>query len=307
MPRFLRKLVIDSVDSVDRAANEGAKVLIRKRQDLAGEVSLAVACLAESTASIIGDTSLSKKATSAALATTFQQFDDFMKTEVVPDSAVDNDDVAPATTNHPISQLADLVAEAGGVDRATALSWLLHTPKGQSLVLRINKNDDTKSRETPTMNRADELKAIAKQHGVVALAKMLVSDGNSHGISEFEFTGLVTDFAKANKLPGETESASFERTLTHNTDIWKALAVVKAAPVNVQPTQVGGNDALDTDTDQSAAMLELEAMAEKLRASSPYLSVAQAFSTVFTAPENSALAARAHVRPAPTTSYAFPR
>jgi hypothetical protein len=48
-------------------------------------------------------------------------------------------------------------------------------------------------------------------------------------------------------------------------------------------------------------------MADKMREAHPELGPAQAFAKVFEDPANAALAAKAHVRPAPTTSYAFPR
>ena len=64
------------------------------------------------------------------------------------------------------------------------------------------------------------------------------------------------------------------------------------------PTQVGGRDATNIN-DASAAYGKLSAMAEELRALSPELTFAQAFSRVYTRPENVALAEaeRQHNRP----------
>jgi len=48
-------------------------------------------------------------------------------------------------------------------------------------------------------------------------------------------------------------------------------------------------------------------MAAEQRRRWPELSDAQAFARVFKDPANASLAAKAHRRPSPTTSYAFPR
>jgi hypothetical protein len=73
---------------------------------------------------------------------------------------------------------------------------------------------------------------------------------------------------------------------------------------------VGGPNAMHqavSDTEQSEAYQQLVDMAEKLRAESPFLSADQAFARVFENPKHAAIAAKAHRRPSPTTSYEFPR
>jgi hypothetical protein len=86
-----------------------------------------------------------------------------------------------------------------------------------------------------------------------------------------------------------------------------AVAIAKAMPVT--PTMVGGvaptHEAID-NTEQSEAYAQLVSMAEKMRAASPELSAAQAFDRVFTDKRNASLAAKAHVRPSPTTFYPHP-
>jgi hypothetical protein len=72
--------------------------------------------------------------------------------------------------------------------------------------------------------------------------------------------------------------------------------------MQTEPTMVGGAAALDVNNDANEAYQKLSEMAEEQRRRSPTLTVAQAFARVF-----EKLAARAHKRPAATTSYAFPR
>jgi hypothetical protein len=84
----------------------------------------------------------------------------------------------------------------------------------------------------------------------------------------------------------------------------------KSMPVT--PTMVGGPDAMHAavdSTESSEAYQQLVDMAEKMRAASPELklSAAQAFDRVFTDKRNASLAAKAHVRPSPTTFFPMPR
>ena len=274
MPKLLTKLKITEVSAVDRAANEGAKILIMTRADHRSRVQ--------------------------------QIFDAALK-KVAPEV---EDAAATPTTNAAsdrISSLADLVVEGtgGAIDRAAAIGWLLHTAAGQSLVLRTSKNHQTNSneKEQPVL-----IQTVLKQYGLISVAKSMINEQISFGLSEHEFTALIADYAKTTKRADESDAAAFEREFTSNEILRKAYAVVKDAQLaSLQATQVGANAALATDPDFSAAMLQLQNMAEKLRQEAPYLSVSQAFSRVFQDPQNSQLAAKAHRRPAPTTNFAFPR
>jgi hypothetical protein len=79
---------------------------------------------------------------------------------------------------------------------------------------------------------------------------------------------------------------------------------------DITPLVVGSPDAMHSavsDTEQSEAYRQLEAMAARLRATSPWLSADQAFARVFENPVHAKLAAKAHRRPAATTSFAQPR
>jgi hypothetical protein len=87
----------------------------------------------------------------------------------------------------------------------------------------------------------------------------------------------------------------------------KAVQVAKNFPrlLNLEPTKVGGSDA--TDVNDASKAYGLTAVAEELRRRAPTLTVSQAFARVFEDQANAELAAKAHRRPAATTSYAFPR
>jgi hypothetical protein len=112
--------------------------------------------------------------------------------------------------------------------------------------------------------------------------------------------------------PNATPDAAFVKVFSDSgadgVAIRKAHALTKLSPF--EPTMVGGvapiHEAID-NTEQSEAYAQLVSMAEKMRAAAPKLSAAQAFDKVFTDPKNAKLAAKAHVRPSPTTFFPMPR
>lgn len=160
-------------------------------------------------------------------------------------------------------------------------------------------------------NKIDGLREIAKSFGITHLAKFIVDENSAHGMSELEFFRLVQAEASTTKRAGETDAQAFDRYFTSSGSVTlrKAHAITKSGPclMDVEPTQVGGAVAVDVDTDRSAAMKQLNKLAEEQRARAPWMSTAQAFAKVFEDPTNAAIANRAHRRPAPTTSFAFPR
>jgi hypothetical protein len=106
--------------------------------------------------------------------------------------------------------------------------------------------------------------------------------------------------------------AAFAKLFESEESVRRACGVLKAMPFVGDPTplMVGGPDATHEaidSTEQSEAYRQLEAMAARLRATSPWLSADQAFAAVFENPAHSKLAAKAHRRPSATTSYEFPR
>jgi hypothetical protein len=166
------------------------------------------------------------------------------------------------------------------------------------------------------MNRTQELRDIAKTGGgVVAIAKAFLDEGRSFGIGETEFTQLMTEHAQR-MFPDKTPEGAFAKLFCDNgadsVVLRKAHALTKGVydHADLTPTMVGGpaaTHAAVSDTEQSEAYAKLQDMAERMRATSPWLSSEQAFAAVFTDPKNGKLAASAHRRPVATTSFEFPR
>jgi hypothetical protein len=156
------------------------------------------------------------------------------------------------------------------------------------------------------MERTAELRDIVKTHGAIALAKVLVDDGESQGISEHELTDAITAHAKA-AHPGLSPDAAFAKVFCASTDegrtLRQAVAIAKAAPFNAAPVVVSGERARGGDVnpnDPGTAMQaynQLMAMAAEYRRANPALTEAQAFSAVFQSKQNAELAQRAHRRP----------
>jgi hypothetical protein len=154
--------------------------------------------------------------------------------------------------------------------------------------------------------------ALVKSAGIVAVAKAIVDEGRSYGIDEHEFTRLATEHAQR-AYPNMSADAAFAKVFSDNGPdgvmLRKAHALTKSR-FDLEPVYVGGPDATHeaiNSTEQSEAYAQLEAMAAKLRASSPWLSSEQAFARTFEDPKNAAIARKASPYPRPTTSYAWPR
>jgi hypothetical protein len=132
--------------------------------------------------------------------------------------------------------------------------------------------------------------------------------GESYGIDEHEFTKLVTEHAQR-EHPGLTPEQAFVKVFTAQTEqgalLRKAHAVTKDL-MSLEPVFVGGEDARDVNS-ATKAYEQLMRMAEDQRARAPWKSISQAFADVFQDAKNAELAAKAHRRPMPTTSYPFPR
>ena len=153
------------------------------------------------------------------------------------------------------------------------------------------------------MDRTTELRAIAKAGGIVAVAKAIIDENRSYGITEHEFVALATEHAKA-QHPELTDAAAFAK-LYQIPEVWQACNVLKAMPfvADVVPLVVGGTAAQNVD-DPSEAIAQLKELGARKW---PTATEAQQFANAFTDPVNAKLAAKAHRRPSPTTSYEFPR
>jgi hypothetical protein len=156
-----------------------------------------------------------------------------------------------------------------------------------------------------TLRRDQALQHFAFRHGAKAICKhILENDNAASAFTEQEFTDILMQEARHHQKPDETVGSAFSRMFSAPTADgllmrrahvkvkeanYPPLSVNKAHEYTPPPTQVGGKDATNVN-DGSVACGELAAMAEQLRASSPYLTFAQAFARIYTQPENAALA-----------------
>jgi hypothetical protein len=282
MPTLLTRLKITEVSAVDRAAGEGTKIVLLKRDD----------------------TPRSKPHVERH-ARRLRKFQEIFEGKAGGDDDAGGDDGGNAS-NHHASEVANLLVEAGShPDRASALSHLLHKPSGQALLSRMNKKDDTPM--TSTSTHAEFVRDVVKQYGIVALAKSMVQDQKSYGLDEHQFTQLATEHAQRVYL-NDRPDVAFSKLYQSEESVRRACQVAKAQ--TLEPVMVGGPDAMHeaiNNTEQSEAYQQLVDMAKKLRAESPFLSADQAFARIFENPKHAAIAAKAHRRPSATTSYEFPR
>jgi hypothetical protein len=198
---------------------------------------------------------------------------------------------------HLVDELADLLVEAGTDDgalsREDALRYLLHSERGQALVARM-----AQARKHSTNTRTATM-----DHAVVKIAKAFVRTGKAF-MSEDELTKLIYDYAQHGRLTGETPHQTFTRAYTAATAegqlLRRAVAVAKQF-------SVGGGDHVNHDDAAEMAYAKLQQLADEQRRRYPDLTADRAFAKVFTDPANAALAAKAHRRPAATTSFPFPR
>jgi hypothetical protein len=188
-----------------------------------------------------------------------------------------------------------------------AMAWLLHTARGRALSLHLRKRAErqqqTKRKESPMTaeNIQETLRAeVAKRGSLVALAKTMVKENRDYGISEFAFSEMVGDYARANKRAGETSAGAFARIFSADSDeglaIRRAHALTKAG--FPQPTQAvvtpmsGGRE--------QPALEQLNGLTRKMMAARPELSEARAFELVYTDPANIELAKRERMENRPS-------
>jgi hypothetical protein len=217
--------------------------------------------------------------------------------------ARDDDTGTEKRVVHNASTVADLLVEAKSFPhRAAALQHLLHSPQGQALLTRMHKHT---GKDHSAMDRTAELRDIAKAGGIIAVAKAIIDENRSYGITEHEFVALVTEHEKA-AHPELTEAAAFAKAY-ENPTVWRACNVLKAMPfvADVVPLVVGG-DAAQAVNDPSEAIAQLKQLG---RDKWPTATEAQQFANAFTDPANRELALKAHRRPTapPGGAYPYPR
>jgi hypothetical protein len=222
------------------------------------------------------------------------------------DLADGGDDNVGKLADHHASIVADLLVEAGSFPhRAAALRHLLHKPSGQALLARMHKAEAHTGKDHSTMDRTTELRAIVKAGGYIAVAKAIIDENRSYGISEHEFVALVTEYEKA-AHPELTEAAAFAKAY-QIPEVWRCCNVLKSMPylADLTPLVVGGESAQAVD-DPTEAIAQLKQLGARKW---PTATEAQQFANAFSDPVNATLAAKAHVRPtAPAGGiYPYPR
>jgi hypothetical protein len=285
----------------------------RRKRDQAADA------LTESVASIIKYGGGDKD---AALAETFAQYRKFMAKSFAATAAGDEadlddeeteveDDDETGSNDHHASKVADMLVEAGShSDRASALAWLMHHKDGQALLDRMKKGDTMKK---------DNWQSIAKDYGVIAVAKLINADNDAHGITEAELVDLI---GKHDPKAGESAAQTFARNYEANIELRKAVQLTKAFPnmAVVTPRVVGGADAFPStarsdgsspshaegNLDATPALEELNRLVEEQRKLAPFKSTAQLFAAVYSDPANRDLVKRERAENRPTGHPSFP-
>jgi hypothetical protein len=205
------------------------------------------------------------------------------------------DDDNGGNGRHVVDTLADLIVEAGSpdgpVDRQTALQWLLHSRRGQALVIRMAQaRKRATNRKDFQMTRTETLtRIIRKAGGLGPLCQKIVERGRSD-VDEAELTGMITEAAKA-EYPDLDDSRAFTKMFCgpNGEVLRRAMMIAKAAPMP-EPEKVGGDDATDVD-DPAKALAQLKEMVAELRRHARNLSESAAWDRVMR--ERPALAKRA--------------
>jgi hypothetical protein len=305
--RVLRNLRIDEVSAVDVGAGKGVKIVLMKRADDEPPLDArskgplekwerAQRREAERREFEEREKLIKGRERGAEL---FKHY--LAKAEVAADRDVSENPRHAPVVEHHASKVADLLVEAGSFPtREQALAHLLHHKDGAALLRRLSKQKDTSA-------MSDNWTSIAKDHGVIAVAKHVVENG-AGSLDEHTFTKLITEHAQR-EHPDMTPEAAFAKVFTAQTPdgalLRKAHAVTKDL-MSLEPVFVGGEDARDVNGAQKAYE-QLMNMAEEQRARAPWKTVAQLFSELMQDPKHAELAAKAHQRPGPMTSYPFPR
>jgi hypothetical protein len=295
MPRLLKNLRITEVSAVKRSAGEGCEIKIMKQDESPSDRMRKMFTEAlrprydsffksrpSFTEDIEVDPASSNEDAGAAERRNEDRYQDRKGRQQ------EGDIIATSVIPPRLQQMVDTIrTHAPQLSDGEIVHFLLHTSRGRSVAEHLSNI----SKKEPPMSRIDQLRAVAKNHGVRTIAKAINDEGDADGLTEHEFTELMMDEAKRKGL-------SFEKYFTDpaNLDIRRAHQLTKSSLVEVQPVSVAVGFS-DNNTDWKKAYDQLQAKAEELRASAPYLSVEQAFARVFEDQKNAELAARAHRRP----------
>jgi hypothetical protein len=324
MPRILKNIRIDEVSACTKGAGVGTKIVLMKRDTSAddfddwhreqaaeaerqNEEHLRKHAPTWRSFNEVFAENVAKSYAATARGDEADRHDEDAPVDGLVDG--DGDSVADGGNDHAASKIADLLVESGKhPDRRAALDHLLHTARGAAMLRRLRKQqeDFTAMSTTPEQKLSD----IVKRVGITALAKAIVDEDSAFSIDEHQLTALTIEAAKRDN-PDLSDAQAFAKVFTAQDEggviLRKAFHVVKtagAAPYfDLKPMFVSGEDALDVD-DPAKAIAQLTAIGRQKWPTAPE---AEAFERAFTDPANAKLAAKAHRRPAPTTSYPWPR
>jgi hypothetical protein len=198
---------------------------------------------------------------------------------------------------------ADEITKARSRDSgggAHALAAALSTHLLDRLDDLRQKHGFTKAKESPMK---DNLTSIMKDLGPIGVAKQIVAEGRTFGISESDFTSAAANHA-AKQHPGLRPDAAFAKLYEAEEIVRRAVGVLKSAPLvaDLTPLVVGGAAAQALD-DPAEAIAQLKQLGAQRY---PSASASAQFEKALTDPANHKLARIAVPIPRATTSFAFP-
>jgi hypothetical protein len=308
MPRILKNIRIDEVSAVTKGAGEGTRIVLMKRDTSADnfdEWHRQQARIADEQ----NELHLRKHARN------WRSFDEVLAENVAKSAKGDEAEgliAEPKPVDDAIADSVDrrrdgIAFDVGNTrlkfpnERALAV-WLAV----QERIRKSNKEDTTMTQTTEELDaeRTAKLDEVVKAYGIMPLAKQMIAEGSSYGIAEAEFTKLAT--AHAQRLyPDMSPAAAFEKLYSDGSEdgviLREAHSIAKAATLT--PIVVDGN--VNDPDDASEATQALSRLVEEQRARAPWMSAEQLYEKIMR--ENQELTAKAFRRPAPTTTYPFPR
>jgi hypothetical protein len=269
-PKILTRLRIDEVSAVDRGAGERCRIVLAKRDD-SERLNLTDVFTGKITAAEALGIHVHKSA----------EGDEAEGLLAEPEPVVDNDGADGGVPKKSITfDTIDGTRMRFRSERALA-EWL-------AIQQRIRKST---SEDQPTMSI--NLSEVVKAHGIGALCRHIVKSASSFGIDEHQLVDLATQDA-TRRYPSDTPPQAFAKLFMESAELREAIEIAKAAALQDAVTA-------EIEKDSRAACAELAKIgAERW----PSLTKAQQFARA--AETNSSLLNRAHRRPGPSTSFAYP-
>jgi hypothetical protein len=261
--RYLSKLRIDEVSSVDHAANPYAKIVFMKRdQDNTDIVNDGVMELAEYVGEIIVDENIVNK--EATITKCIADFGDYLKA-------------------------------------ATAQGMHDKKRRNAERMMEQLSEDEKETQRKNQMSRTDEMIEMHKfikstPGGFNSIAKRTVEQGGT-SLTEHEYTELWK--ADAGSLKDFVKEFEGPRTVKHQgyviaRDATHVKTYMKSYPgeMSVEPLSAE-TGATDVYSDANKAAAQLQKLVEEQRAKAPTLTTSQLYERVMADPNNKALVGRA--------------